>query len=292
MEKLEDNKKSIPAAQCLHSTHVSCCNYFLFLYTFHRFLYEKKINMLFSFFFLYFVTWVVFSCTIHKSNFLSLLPLLPCVFCWKIRHLFKKKKYKKYPCQFCCFRTNASLKTRNNIKACSCFSLLMTWTVVDFDNNLCLVLVPYISFTFPKHGLHTREYTDAHSPEAAARIHDDAAATRCLQSASCIPLVAAFSTNGTTTDISQVAAAGVRGPNPSIGSHHSSHYRQKNERKKKNPLHSISILREPPSFETLLTNATAVMEVERRSALSHGDSHIISHMSNHASQTWFNVKII
>lgn len=83
----------------------------------------------------------------------------------------------------------------------------MTWTVVDFDNNLCLVLVPYLSFTFPKHGLHIREYTDTHSPEAAARIHDDAAASQCLRSASCIPPRGCILYEWTTTDISQDAVA-------------------------------------------------------------------------------------
>lgn len=41
-------------------------------------------------------------------------------------------------------------------------------------------------------------------PEAAARIRDDAAASRCLRSTSCILPVAASSTNGTFTDISQI----------------------------------------------------------------------------------------
>lgn len=94
------------------------------------------------------------------------------------------------------FYNKRQLKKQKTTSKPAPFFSLMAWTVVDFDNNLCLVLVPYLSFAFPKHGLHIREYTDTHSPEATARIHDDAAASQCLRSASCIPPVAAFSTNG------------------------------------------------------------------------------------------------
>lgn len=79
----------------------------------------------------------------------------------------------------------------------------------------------------------------------------------------------------------------VRGPNPSISSHHSApkDKNRKEKRKKKKEILSTQYqsCQSPPSFEPLLTNATAVMEVLRRSASSHGDSDIISHMSNHAS---------
>lgn len=169
--------------------------------------------MLFSFSFCFFYKLLLglffFSCPIHANYFLFPLPPLLCIFCGKSGHLFqKKKKYKKYPCQSCCFRTNASFKEKKKKQqqhqSLLPFFLLMTWTVVDFDNNLCLVLVPYLSSTFPKHGQHIREYADTHSPEAAARICDDAAASRCLRSTSCILPMAASSTNGTFTDISQI----------------------------------------------------------------------------------------
>lgn len=149
---------------------------------------------------------------------------------------------------------------------------------MDFDNNLCLVLVPYLSFTFPTHGQHIREYTDTPSPEAAARIRDDAAASRCLWSTSCILYYWDFYRYQSNT-----RKYAVQTPRSAPITQRLKTKTGKKGEKKRNPLHSISILPEPPSFEPLLTNATAVMEVEKRSASSHGDLHIISHMSIDAS---------
>lgn len=187
-------KKSIPLAHCLHSTHVSCCNYFLFLYTFHCFLYEKKINMLFSFFFLF------ISC--YLCCFFFPLPhprkLFPFSFASSPLHLllkkrapFPEKKKKRNTRNILVSlvvweQTPASKKKRKKQQQHQSllpFFSLMTWTVVDFDNNLCLVSVPYLSFTFPKHGRHIREYTDTHSSRGGC---DDAAASRCLRSRRCI----------------------------------------------------------------------------------------------------------
>lgn len=66
-------------------------------------------------------------------------------------------------------------------------------------SGYCLVLVPYPSFTFPKHGPHIREHIDSHSPvraECSSRCSRcaqvfDAAASWCLQLRNCIlPMVA------------------------------------------------------------------------------------------------------
>lgn len=112
-------KKSIPLAHCLHSTHVSCCNYFLFLYTFHCFLYEKKINMLFSFFFSFYklLLGLFFFSPAPSTQIISFfLCLLSSASSVEKAGTFsrkkKEKKYKKYPCQSCCLRTNASFKEK------------------------------------------------------------------------------------------------------------------------------------------------------------------------------------
>lgn len=78
-------------------------------------------------------------------------------------HLFKKKAgilvTKRY-FQFCCFKTNVSLERK---PARVPHSLLeQRWTLVMIS-GYCLVLVPYLSSTFPKHGLYII-YVVEHSP--------------------------------------------------------------------------------------------------------------------------------
>lgn len=113
------------------------------------------------------------------------------------------------------------------------FFSLMTWTVVDFDNNLCLVSVPYLSFTFPKHGRHIREYTDTHSSRGGCT-HP----RRCCSQ----PVSPVHEMHPLLMGLLQISVKykEVRGPNPSISSHHSApkdkNRKEKRKKKKSSPL--------------------------------------------------------
>lgn len=48
-------------------------------------------------------------------------------------------------------------------------SLLEQWWTSQMISGYCLVLVPYLSSTFPKHGLYIHDYPNIHSPQRAGR---------------------------------------------------------------------------------------------------------------------------
>lgn len=158
----------------------------------------------------------------------------------------------KCSCQFCCFRTNASLKTTTTTTSKPApFYLLMTWTVVDFNNNLwwlpCLGAIPVIHIPQAWPILYIHEYIDAHSPPrqphaSTMRLHP--ASISSPQTASSPWLYSLL------MGLLQISVKlleqreSTQSKTPSINSHRSAP-KDKNMKKKRNPLHSISIPPEP-----------------------------------------------
>lgn len=118
---------------------------------------------------IYFV--LFFFCTyIERTHFSSSVPLWPFIFFWKHRHLCENQRSDS--CQFCCFRTNTNFEKKKRKKRPVPFffrSLLEQWWTSQMISGYCLVLVPYLSSTFPKHGLYIHDYSDVHSPQKAGR---------------------------------------------------------------------------------------------------------------------------
>lgn len=131
----------------------------------------------FSFFFLFFKSAPPFT----EHTFFLFFCSGPSSFFSESRRLCEKEIF--YSCQFCCFKTNANFKKKKEKKNKSLLlfprSLLEhRWTSLMIS-GYCLVLVPYLSSTFPKHGLYIHEYIDIHSPRESRTQCADAVAGVC-----------------------------------------------------------------------------------------------------------------
>lgn len=160
IEEKQTKKTLPPAPSIAPMSPAVIILYFCILFI--AFYMERKSICCFNFCFIYFVLLFFFfkiCASIHRTHFFS--ALAPSSFS-KSRHLCEKEIF--YSCQFCCFKTNANLKKKPAPFPRSLLEHLWTLLIIS---GYCLVLVPYLSSTFPKHGLYIHEYKDIHSPVKA-----------------------------------------------------------------------------------------------------------------------------
>lgn len=154
-------------------------------------------------------------------------------------------------------------------------------------SGYCLVLVPYFSSTFPKHGLYIHEYIDIHSPVRAGRSvrcswrvqFFDAAASWRLKSRDSVfsPSSPLYFPNGTF----QISVKLLQWESTQLKPLDQPPSRGAKKKKKTSPLNLNPI--RAFSFEIWLTNTATWRDGDGESAAFHNDSHIISHKSRHES---------
>lgn len=115
-----------------------------------------------SFFVLYILFLLFFCTSIHRTHFSFSLPL-PALHLFECRHLCEIF----IPVSFVVLEQTPTFSKEP--APFSSRSLLEHWWTSQMISGYCLVLVPYLSPTFPKHGLYIHEYIDVHSPERAGR---------------------------------------------------------------------------------------------------------------------------
>lgn len=208
----------------------------------------KRKLICFCFLFLYFVNWVfVLIFSLHHSHrlFFFFFLLLSSVSSVEKASTFSKTG--KCSCQFCCFRTNAI----SSSKPAPSY-LLMTWTVVDVSNNLwwlpCLgaISVILIPQAWPIHPWIYRHTFPLRQLQAST-MRLQPASVSSPQTASSPRLYSLL------MGLLQISVKlpeqqeSTQSKTPSINSHRSEPKDEniKKKKKKRNPLHSISILPEP-----------------------------------------------